>query len=127
MATSVRAESDLAADTTVRQSGTDFELDNVCRPAPQRLQGVPFGPSFRLGPMNGITHARGNRAPGRTISRGRDLPRKDEASLRKDCLYWFFCSLTASSGSSSAFCQLELGLYSFIALAATSVFLPRSF
>jgi hypothetical protein len=33
MATSARAESDLAAYTTVRQSGTDFELDNVCRAA----------------------------------------------------------------------------------------------
>jgi hypothetical protein len=41
--------------------------------------------------------------------------------------YWFFCSLTACAFSSSAFCQLALGLYSFIDLAATSVFLPRSF
>ena len=42
-------------------------------------------------------------------------------------VYWFSFSLTAGAFSSSAFCQLALGLYSFIDLATTAVFLPRSF
>jgi hypothetical protein len=118
MAISARAESGLAAHTSVRQSRTDFELDTVGDLS--RSACKDFHPVLRSGSDQSM-------APDRTILRGRDLPRNDEASLWKDCLYWFFCSLTASSGSSSAFCQLELGLYSFIALATTAVFLPRSF
>jgi hypothetical protein len=56
------------------------------------------------------------------------LKRNEEGvSASGNWLYWFFCSLTACAFSSSAFCQLALGLYSFIDLATTSVFLPRSF
>ena len=46
---------------------------------------------------------------------------------RQNAFQLVFCSAAVSSCSSSAFCQLELGLYSFRALARTSVFLPRSF
>jgi hypothetical protein len=46
---------------------------------------------------------------------------------RPNAFYLLCCSPAVSSDSSSAFCQLELGLYSFMALARTSVFLPRSF
>ncbi len=45
----------------------------------------------------------------------------------QNAVYLVFCSAAVSSCRSSAFCQVELGLYSFIALARTSVFLPRSF
>ena len=45
---------------------------------------------------------------------------------RHNAFYLVFCSLALAS-CSSAFCQLESALYSFIALARTSVFLPRSF
>ena len=41
--------------------------------------------------------------------------------------YLVFCSPAVSTCFASAFCQLELALYSFIALAKASVFLPRSF
>ena len=46
---------------------------------------------------------------------------------RPNTFYLLCGSPAVSSDSSSAFCQLELGLYSFMALARTSVFLPRSF
>ncbi len=41
--------------------------------------------------------------------------------------YLVFGSPAVSSCCSPAFCQLESGLYSFMALARTPVFLPRSF
>jgi hypothetical protein len=46
---------------------------------------------------------------------------------RQNAVYLVFCSPAVCSCCSSAFCQLELELYSFMALARTSVFLPRSF
>ena len=39
----------------------------------------------------------------------------------------YFCAVEVSSVSTSDFCQLALGLYSFIALAIFPVFFPRSF
>ena len=63
------------------------------------------------------------------LSIQRVLIRNEEASQVRAAIgfYWFFCSVTGCVFSSSAFCQLALGLYSFIDLATTSVFLPRSF
>ena len=49
------------------------------------------------------------------------------ASAATESLYLAFWSSVVSSCTSSAFCQLEFGLYSFMALARASVFLPRSF
>ena len=45
----------------------------------------------------------------------------------QNACYLVFCSPAVSSCCSSVFCQLELGLYSCMALARTSVFLLRSF
>ncbi len=50
-----------------------------------------------------------------------------ERAQRKNAFYLVFRSPAVSCCCSSDFCQLELGLYSFMALARTSVFLPRSF
>ena len=49
------------------------------------------------------------------------------ASAATESSYLVCWSPAVSSCSSSAFCHLESGLYSFIALARASVFLPRSF
>ncbi len=49
------------------------------------------------------------------------------AGVVTEFLYLVFCASAVSSCSSSAFCQLEFGLYSFMALARATVFLPRSF
>jgi hypothetical protein len=46
---------------------------------------------------------------------------------RAPAAYLVFCPPAVSSCCSSAFCQLELVLYSFSDLARASVFLPRSF
>jgi hypothetical protein len=51
----------------------------------------------------------------------------DGACTAIACLLLGFLHAASSSCCSSAFCQLELGLYSFIALARPSVLLPRSF
>jgi len=47
--------------------------------------------------------------------------------VQRQTTFYLLWSPVVSSCCSSAFCQLELGLYSFIALARASVFLPRSF
>jgi hypothetical protein len=66
-------------------------------------------------------------------SRAGNLPLADLSSsqpkrvLRQYGLYLVFYSPEVFSCWSSSFCQLELGLYSFMALARTSVCLPRSF
>ena len=66
------------------------------------------------------------RADNRYAVRGRVATYKLRVP-RQNAFQLVFCSAVVSSWSSSAFCQLELGLYSFRALARTSVFLPRSF
>src|SRR6267378_5968981 len=50
------------------------------------------------------------------------------ASIR-DPVYFFLLAFSTGAVSccSSVFCQLESGLYSFMPVARTSVFLPRSF
>src|SRR5882762_2288419 len=47
--------------------------------------------------------------------------------IREKDAQFYFWAAADSSVSSSDFCQLALGLYSLIALAMVSVFLPRSF
>jgi hypothetical protein len=56
-----------------------------------------------------------------------DLVAVARSSRKNLNFYLVFGSPAVSSCCSSAFCQLESGLYSFMALARTPVFLPRSF
>lgn len=56
------------------------------------------------------------------VGRQRDLIAASAATESRYLVSW-----PAAVSSSSAFCQLEFGLYSFIALPRASVFFPRSF
>ncbi len=56
-----------------------------------------------------------------------DLVAVVRSSRKSLNFYLVFGSPAVSSCCSPAFCQLESGLYSFMALARTPVFLPRSF
>ncbi len=55
---------------------------------------------------------------------GCELQAQMQQKLGRYLVFWF---PAVSCGCSSAFCQVELGLYSVMALAMASVLAPRSF
>jgi len=86
-----------------------------------------FGLVRGIGLQTGIFGARNTDSGEEDFAKSQVGMSLRERVQRQNGVYLFCCSPADSSCSSSPFCQLELGLYSFIALARTSVFLPRSF
>ena len=102
-------------------------INSICRMVRGRYPRLSYSRPFQGAcPCNGNLPASTNEAPDVAwILTPLDRPGWSECSDRM--LYSIPCSPAVSSCCISAFCQLESGLYFFIALARTSVLLPRSF
>src|SRR5271157_410835 len=96
----------------------------------QNCRNVPISEELHFAPLLSACRESPVRNSGNSFSERPATPERFATAplcSPPESSYLVFCSPAVSSCWSSAFCQLELGLYSFMALARTSVFLPRSF